>query len=116
PLPDILEKRALRQMPGVHRRRALRIEQIVDIPPRKGTEGDRGVRRAESRYPYLGKRLSKVFGNDPDGGDIGGLPLVRGHPGRRVALDVLDRAIAFAQRQEQVGGRNIMLLIDEMLA
>ena len=42
--------------------------------------------------------------------------LVRRHAGGRVALDVLDRTEAFAHRKSDVGGRDVVLPIDERLA
>jgi hypothetical protein len=49
PLPDVLEHRALRDMPVVQRRRALRVEQRATVAPCQRRERDGRVGRPKCR-------------------------------------------------------------------
>ena len=46
---------------------------------------------------------------------VAGLALVSAHARGGVALDVLDRAVAFAQRQLEVSGGDVILQVHEVL-
>ena len=48
--------------------------------------------------------------------DVGGLSLIRAHARRRIALQVLDRAVIFARREADVVRGDIILKVDELLS
>ena len=54
--------------------------------------------------------------HDGEAGDVRGLALVGRHAERRVALQMLDRFKAFALRQFDVGGGDVVLVVDKGLA
>ena len=58
PLADVLEHRALRLVPGMHRRAAHRVEHGAAVAPGDRAEGDRRVGRAERGDAELGDRLT----------------------------------------------------------
>ena len=66
--------------------------------------------------PTSGTGLPELAGDDAERVQVRGLALVGRHAGRRVALDVLDRAEAFARREREVVRRHVVLEIDEGLA
>ena len=115
PLPDILELGAMRHVPLVHGRLAHRIEERADLAAGDGAEGDRRVVRAEGRGAGRGNVLAQGLRQDAHAVDIAELALVGAEAHRGVALDVLDRAEALARRQHNVGGGDVVLLVDELL-
>ena len=66
-------------------------------------------------WPTSGTALPSCAGDDAERVQVRGLALVGRHAGRRVALDVLDRAEAFARREREVPRRDVVLEIDEGL-
>ena len=106
----------MRHVPGVHRRAPHRIEQRAAVAAGDRAEGHRRVGRAEGRDADLRDALAGRRGDDAERVDVAGLALVGAHAGRGVALDVLDRAIALAQRKADVGGGDVVLQVDERLA
>ena len=107
------EARAMRDVPVVHRRVACRLEMRTGFLARIGAEGDGGVGRAESRGTDCGNRPMKLLGEEREADDIAGLALVGAHPQRGVALEMLDRAEAFARRQRDVRRGDVVLKVDE---
>ena len=63
--------------------------------------------------PISGIEAPSDLTKDAERVHVGGLALVGRHSGRGVALDVLDRAEAFAHRERQILGGNVILEIDE---
>ena len=116
PLADVLEGRAVALVPGVDRRLAGGIEQVVDIAAGEDAEGDRGIGRAEGGDAHFRDRPAERLGDDADGIHVAGLALIGAHAGGGVALDVLDRAVALAQRQLEVVGGDVVQQVDEVLA
>ena len=84
---------------------------MVDDRP----EGDRRIGRAEGREPDLRDVLAQRLGGDGQAVHVGGLALVGRHAVGGEALDVLDRAHAFAHGQPDVLGGDVVLEIDEGL-
>ena len=116
PLADVLESRAVRLVPGVHRGLAHRVRQRAAVATRDGAEGDGRERRAERGRADLGDRLADRVRQQGQTDDVGRLALVRRHAVGGVALRVLDRAEAFARCQQDVAFGHVVLVIDEMLA
>src|SRR3546814_2328991 len=79
-------------------------------------ERDRRVRRAEAGAADLGNGEPALARHQGQADDVGGLALVGRHAERRVALQVLDRAEAFAVGKADVGGGDVVLQVDEGLA
>ena len=116
PLTDVLEHRAVRLVPPVHRRAPHRVEHGAAVAPGDRAEGDRRIRRAKGGHADVGDRLTGDPRNDAQRIDVRRLALVRAHAGRGVALDMLDRAVAFAEREAEVAGGDVVLQVDEHLA
>ncbi len=115
PLTDILEPRTLGDGPGVDRSLTDGVEEFLARQAREGPEGDRRVGLAEGREADLGQRLAERAGRDGERIHVRRLALVGRHAGGGVALDMLDRAEAFADRELDVLGRDVVLEIDESL-
>src|SRR3546814_570119 len=81
----------------------------------RSAEGDRRVGRAEGGDADLRQGPADLAGDDADGVQVAHLALVGRHAGGGVALHVLDGAIALAQGELQVGGGDVVLLVDEVL-
>ena len=95
--------------------RADDVEERAPAVADDGAEGQRHIRRAEGGGADLGDGLGQALGDECQGVDVRGLALVGAHAGRGVALDVLDRAEAFAQRQAEILRRDVVLEVDEGL-
>ncbi len=113
PWADILERGAVFGRPVMNGRAADGIEQIAARGACEGAEGHRRIGRAEGRQPDLGYRLLELGRGDRKRVHVRKLALVGRHAGRRVALDVLDRAHALLDRQGHILGANVVLEIDE---
>ena len=101
PLADVLEDRAVRRVPVVHRRargrdrtarRRCAAGERAEGRPACRAGGRSWCRPAAIALPSASARMR-------EGVDVGGLALVGAHAGRGVALDVLDRAEALARRR-----------------
>ena len=115
PLPDVLERGALRRCPVVGRRRAHGVEQFAARRAGEGAEGDGRIGQAEGGEADCGQRLVERRGGDAERVHVRGLALVGRHAGRGVALDVLDRAEAFAHGELDILRGDVVLEIDEGL-
>ena len=115
PLADVLEAGAGALVPVVHGGAPHDVRQRAHVAPGERPEGDRRVGWAEGGVTVGGDVGAAEAGQDGEAGDVGGLALVGAHAERRVALQVLDRGIAFARRQRDVGRRHVVLQIDEVL-
>ena len=87
---------------------------------RVSAPGDRAERegrigRAEGGDADLGDGFARRFREDAEPVDVRCLALVGRHAEGRVALGMLDRLIALALGQLEIGRRHIVLEIDEML-
>ena len=87
----------------------------ADFVPGERAERHRRVRRAERRRADLRNRHAELGGQQREADDVAGLALVGAHAERRVALQMLDRAVAFARRERDVGDGHVVLQIDEAL-
>ena len=115
PLSDGLELGAARDVAGVHGRIAARLEGIALVCAGERAERDRRVGRAIGRGADLGDGLAERIGGDGKAVDVRELALIGAEAQRRIALDVLDRAIVLAHGEMNVGGRDVVLKIDEGL-
>ena len=109
PLADVLEPGAGALMPVMHGGAPHHVRKRAHVAPGQRPEGDRRVGRAEGGVASLGNVGAAEAGQDGEAGDVGGLALVGPHAKRRVAFQVLDRAIALARRQRDVGRRHVVL-------
>jgi hypothetical protein len=113
PLAHVLEQRAAGGGPGMGRRLAHRVEQRAAMRADQRAEGHRRVRHAERRRAHFGQRAAQRPCDDAERRHVGGLALVGRHAGRGIALDVLDRLEALAQRNADVLRRHVVLEIHE---
>ena len=113
PLADVLEDRARLDVRRVDRRDAHRVEELAAVAAREQRERDGHVRRAERRRPELARVHLQQLRGDADRVDVGELALLGAGADRRVALDVLDRAQAGADRAAHVGDGRVALEVDE---
>ena len=103
PLPDVLEH-------GAARRRATRASAVTRsgssrcaaVAAGQRRERHRRVRRPERRRAQVGHAHAERVGDDAGGDDPGRLALVVGGADRRVALDVLHRPQARADRARRM--------------
>ena len=118
PLPQarVDEARAVRDVPVVHRRVARRLDVRARIacpgnaPSVTGVYGGRNV-----VVPTCGNRHAERLGQQREPDDVAGLALVGAHAERRVALQVLDRAVALARGERDVADGDVVLQVDEAL-
>jgi hypothetical protein len=115
PERDILERRAMLGCPVVDRRFAHGIEQNIARRTNQRAERDRRIGRSRRRRPHFRNWLFHRSSDQADGVHVRRLALVGRHARRRVALDVLDRFEALAQRKLDIFGRHVVLKIDEGL-
>ena len=101
--------------PAVNRRVCAPGRTAAARRPAKRAEGHRRIGHAEGRQPDLRHRPAERPRDDPEGVHVRGLALVGRHAGGGVALDVLDRAEALAERRGHVLGGDIVLPVDEGL-
>ena len=78
-------------------------------------EGERRVGRAERGEADLRDGLAGGFGEHAQAVEVRRLALVGRHAEGGVALGVLDRFVALALRQLEIGGGDVVLEIDEVL-
>ena len=83
---------------------------------RDGAHGERRIGRPERRRARLRDRDAAIFRHQRERVDVRRLALVGAHAERRIALQVLDRAIAFLVRDLHVLDGHVVLEIDEGLA
>ena len=100
----------------MRRRLAHGIEQLAACGASEGAEGDRRIGHAEGGEADFGNGLAKRVGHDAERVHVRGLALVGRHAGRGVALDVLDRAEAFAHRELDILRGHVVLEVDEGLS
>ena len=88
---------------------------MTALGTRDRAHGQACIRRAERGVTHFRDRFSQFLGQDCQTVDVGGLALIRTHAQRRIALGVLDRAIAFTGRQFNIAGGDVFLKIDKPL-
>ena len=115
PEGDRLEDGAVGLGPGVDRGLAGDLEGRVLVVAGEGAEGRRRVGRPEGGEADLRRRLAERVGGDHQAVDVRHLALVGRHAVGGVALDVLDRAHALADREADVLGGDVVLEVDEGL-
>ena len=76
PLAHVLEHRAVRDVPGVHRGRPDRVEEVAALASGQCPERDRDVRRAERGGAQVPGGAPEQLGGDPGGDHAGGPALV----------------------------------------
>ena len=116
PLSDVFEAGTVDLVPVMHGCHAYRIGKVADVSPSQHPECDGRERRPERRGPQRRDIRIQRPRQDRQCIDIAGLALVGAHPEGCVAFQVLHRAIAFSRRHGNVGGRHIILKIDELFA
>ena len=94
---------------------AARLERVAFMRARERAERDRRVGRAVGRRADLGDGNAKRVGGDGVAVDVRELALIGAEAERSITLDVLDRAIVLAHGEMDVGGRDVVLEIDEGL-
>ncbi len=115
PRPGFDEDGALLLRPGVRRREPCRTEMLAAVVTRERADRDRRVGRTEGRRPGRRDGAAGQRRHHGEAADVGGLALVGRHAERGVALEVLDRAEAFALGERDVVGRHVVLQVDECL-
>ena len=115
PLTDIDERRAALKGVSVDRRLANGPEGCALVSAGDGAERHGNSGRPGQRDAGLRDRLTGELRHDCERVEIRGAALVRRHAERRIALQMLDGAIAFAMRERDVGRRDVMLEIDKHL-
>ena len=115
PLADVFECRAPLHMPLVHRRRTHRIGELAHVASGERAECRRRIRRPERGRAGGGDVGTEGLGENRQRVHVARLALIGAHSGRRVALQMLDRAIALARRERDVRRRDVVLEIDEVL-
>ena len=115
PLADVFEQGALLHMPGVDGGGADGLETIAQFQPGQGAESHRRVVGAKGRRADLPDGDPQCLRSDAHAVDVAGLALVGAETQRGVTLDVFDRLETLTHREQDVGGRHVVLQIDELL-
>ena len=111
PLADILKQRACRHMAQVRTGMSRGVEQITTFQPRKRAKGDRQIVGAEGGGAHLVDGFTHGTCGQGHAVDIAQLTLVGAKAQRGVAFDVLDGLKAFADREFNVAGAHVVLII-----
>ena len=104
------------RVPVMHRRSPDRGLVGADLAARDRSERDRRVRRPERGGADRGNLGAQRGGEHRESVDVAGAALIGAHAEGGVALEVLDRGVAFAHRELDVGHRHVVLEVDEALA
>src|SRR5579872_4602598 len=91
------------------------VEQLTPLQAREAAEGDRRVGHAEGGEAHLRDGLVDLLRDDGQSIEIRGLPLVSGHAGGGVPLDMLDRLKALASSKGKILCRDVVLPVDKGL-
>ena len=113
PLTNRLEFGPACNMRAVHSRVTARFKRVALVGACKSAKGNGRIRGTVSRRTDLGNALAKRLRRDGISIDVGELALIGPKAQRRVALDVLDRAIVLAHGKMYIGCRHIVLEIDK---
>ena len=113
PLADVLEDRAVCDVPRVDRGRANRVEAHAKRAPGERAERHRLGERTRVGDADLGEVESKVARSQASGVDLRGAPLLGSGAHERVALHVLNVMNARAQCAFHASERNVAVLVDE---
>ena len=97
----------------IERRAAKRRDVEARIFPHPEAERRRREGRAEGGQAHVRRRTALVEGEAREAHQVRGLALIRGHAERRIALHVLDRAVALPPGEVEVGQGHVVLRIDE---
>ncbi len=115
PLPDVFHRCAGGDVPLVDRGLAHRVVQVADALSGADPERYGRIRRAERGRADFRDRLAQAFREHRHAVYVAQLALVGTETQRRVALDVLDVAVTFANREAYVGDARVVLEIEELL-
>ena len=102
-------------VPVVHRGLADRGEARSGLLAGEETEGDRRVGGAVGGVPGLGNGRAARAGEEGEAVHVARPALVGAHAEGGVALEVLDRRVALARRERDVGRGHVVLEVDERL-
>ncbi len=116
PVAEALDARPVGEMPGVRGQELQRPVQLAHAPPDEGAERHRHERRPEARRADHLRGLPAALAHEHERIDVAGLALVGPHAGGGVTLQMLDRAVVLAPGELDVGTRDIVLQVDELLA
>src|SRR6266404_3792645 len=100
----------------MHRRAPDRLEMEADIAAGEIAERDWRIGRPEGRRSDGGDRLAADIRENGEPIDVARLALIGTHAERGVALQMLDRAEAFARREFDIAYGHVVLDINEALA
>src|SRR4029450_2722817 len=109
------ESRSIGNVPVMHRGLPHRQEQRPLLRPGNGAKSQRREGRAKGGDADLGDRTAGRSRQDAEAEDARGLALVALHAPGGVALGVLDRAVALALGQFEIGDGDVVLEVDEVL-
>ena len=112
PLADILEHRALLDVPVMDRRRAHGVEAVAAGAAGQHRERYRLDRRPRGGGADVARPLAEQLGRDGGGIGLCGAALVGAGARQGVALDVLDRAQAGVHGAAQVGDGDVAVQVD----
>jgi hypothetical protein len=87
---------------------------VADLPARDRAERDGRVGRPEGRRAELGGADIGELGEGPQRVQVAGLALVDCHAAGRVALQELDVAVAFLQRDFCIGDSDVVQEIEPL--
>ena len=99
----------------MHRRATRRLDMRAARVTRQCAEGHGRIRRSEGGRSDVANGHVETLGQHGESDDVAGLALIGTHAERRVALEVLDRLIAFGSRERHVANGDVILQIDECL-
>ena len=114
-MTHVLKQRTRRDMVLMRAGAARRVEQLAAFQARKKPEADRQVVGPESRGAHFADRLAHGARRQRHTVDIAQLALVGAEPQSGVALDVFYRLESFTDRQFDVAGRHVVLVVDKGL-
>ena len=114
PLADHFERRTGRLMRLMNGSGSYRLKQISDILTGKRAKGYGGVGRTKCRRANFGDRFAKALSENRHAIDVAELTLISAKAQGRIALDVFDIAVAFANRETHIGNAGVVLIIDEL--
>ncbi|MNT47415.1 hypothetical protein D3C72_1841290 [compost metagenome] len=115
PVAHVFERRPLGHVPFVYAGLADGVEKVTQLAARQRAKGNRGVVGPVGGGAGLRDGLAQRVGQHGSAIDVAQLALVGTESHGGVALHMLDRVIALAHRQVDVGHGHVVLVINELL-